>query len=89
MPEARVTLQAGASLAAPCLRCAARSKKKEACASARPRANHQLPAQWVNYLFVPESINTELRGAGVLSWASEHVLPNLAAAPPGRLQAGG
>jgi hypothetical protein len=37
---------------------------------------------WVNFLFLPEAVNREVRGRGVASWAREHVWPRLAGPPP-------
>ena len=37
---------------------------------------------WVNFLFVPEAINREVRGRGVVSWFRLAILPHLQPPPP-------
>jgi hypothetical protein len=38
--------------------------------------------EWVNFVFLPEAVNREVRGRGVVSWARERVWPRLHGPPP-------
>lgn len=47
----------------------------------RERAKDTL-IEWVNFMFVPEAVNREVRGRGVLSWTRRAVVPHLQPPPP-------
>lgn len=38
--------------------------------------------EFVNFIFLPEAVNREVRGKGVVSWFKENILPHLQAPPP-------
>lgn len=42
--------------------------------------------QWVNYIFLPESVNKEIKGAGFIQWAHDNVWAHVALREPGRVQ---
>lgn len=46
-------------------------------------------SQWVHFLFLPESLNNEIRGTGLLGWAGDNVLPHLVQQQPGTVQVRG
>jgi hypothetical protein len=37
---------------------------------------------WVNFMFLPEAVNREVRGRGLVSWAREFIMPHLQPLPP-------
>jgi len=49
--------------------------------TSRERVRETL-VDWVNFIFLPEAVNREVRGRGLMSWAKEHVLPRLQGPPP-------
>ena len=39
-------------------------------------------SDWVNFMFLPEAVNRELKGRGLGAWAKETILPHLQGPPP-------
>lgn len=42
---------------------------------------------WVNFMFLPEAVNREVRGRGILSWTREYIMPHLQPLPSNIAQA--
>ncbi len=42
---------------------------------------------WVNFMFLPEAVNREVRGRGIVSWTREYIMPHLQPVPPNIAQA--
>ena len=42
---------------------------------------------WVNFMFLPEAVNREVRGRGLVSWTREYIMPHLQPLPPNIAQA--
>jgi hypothetical protein len=42
---------------------------------------------WVNFMFLPEAVNREVKGRGLVSWSREFIMPNLQPLPPNIAQA--
>jgi hypothetical protein len=42
---------------------------------------------WVNFIFLPEAVNREVRGRGLVSWTREYIIPHLQPLPPNIAQA--
>jgi len=49
--------------------------------TSRERVRESL-VDWVNFIFLPEAVNREVRGRGLVSWFKENVLPKLQDPPP-------
>jgi len=42
---------------------------------------------WVNFMFLPEAVNREVRGRGIVSWTREYIMPHLQPLPSNIAQA--
>ena len=48
----------------------------------RKERMREMLIDYVNFIFLPEAVNREVRGKGIVSWFQEQVLPHLQAPPP-------